>query len=164
MDNQCRECIVDTNIFIDLNNGDILENLFRIGYNITTTDFALHEFKSVDTDSLHCLGLNVRELSADELDKISELNSCFSKLSVVDVSLLYVSSCDSCILLTGDGPLRSCAMSKNIVVHGLLWILDSCVNAGVMDPPGAADALSKMRMCGSRLPEIECQKRFELWK
>lgn len=49
--------VTDTNIWIDLENGKILADVFRLPYQFFTTDFAVEEFIHPRWAHLHDLGL-----------------------------------------------------------------------------------------------------------
>jgi len=66
-------------------------------------------------------------------------------------------------LLSGDGNLRKAAGREGIRLHGTLYLLDKMVKHRVITPIEAAQALNRMQLCHSRLPEKECKKRFAAW-
>ncbi|NPV87878.1 MAG: hypothetical protein HPY45_17915 [Anaerolineae bacterium] len=66
-------------------------------------------------------------------------------------------------LVTGDRRLNELAKAQGVPVHGVLWILDEMVIHHVLTENQAAIALREMLDQGARLPDGECQKRFDRW-
>ncbi len=57
--------VTDTNIWIDLENGKILPDVFRLPYQFFTTDFAVEEFSYPRWVHLHDLGLQAYGLEPE---------------------------------------------------------------------------------------------------
>lgn len=57
--------VTDTNIWIDLENGKILAEVFRLPYQFLTTDFAVGEFVHPGWAHLHDLGLQTYGLEPE---------------------------------------------------------------------------------------------------
>jgi hypothetical protein len=66
-------------------------------------------------------------------------------------------------LVTGDRRLNELAKAQGLAVHGVLWILDEMVIHQVLTANQATIALREMLDQGARMPDIECQMRFESW-
>jgi len=62
------------------------------------------------------------------------------------------------------GMLRKKAEQDRIQVRGVLWVLDSLVEAGIITYKNAASKLKRILDAGSRLPPDECSKRLDAWK
>jgi predicted DNA-binding protein (UPF0278 family) len=82
---------------------------------------------------------------------------------VVDLVTLLLAKMLGAGLVTGDLRLNELARGQGLPVHGVLWILDELVNHQVLTATQAVAALLKMIDQGARLPNFECQKRFERW-
>jgi predicted nucleic acid-binding protein len=155
---------VDANILIDLLNGGLLETAFRLPLEFVTTDVVAAELKrGFDRDKLHDLGLQVYSLDEEMVQEIAALRSRYGGLSIGDLSVLVMAQHLLGVILTNEARLRHTASRYHIIVHGVLWLLDELVSAGLLRPLEAAEALDKILVHGARLPAKECQKRREVW-
>jgi hypothetical protein len=158
-------CVTDANIWIDLHNADLLDAAFELEHTWRTPDIIVaDEVLTVPRDILVELGLQVRTLSGEELNRIPPLNRRHSRPSPKDLAILVVADVDGGIVVTGDGPLRRAAEDEGLTVHGVLWVLDQLVERGVVTPTRAAAALTAMMNQGSRLPERPVQNRLRRWQ
>jgi hypothetical protein len=155
--------ITDTNIWIDLENGKILANVFRLPYQFFTTDFAVEEFVSPRWTTLQDLGLETHGLEPDYLLELVRLRQVHSQISVIDLAALLLARSMAACLVTGDRRLNELAKAQGVPVHGVLWIIDEMVFHQVISENTAALALRAMLDQGARLPDSECKKRFQLW-
>lgn len=67
-------------------------------------------------------------------------------------------------MLTGDRRLRRYAEQQSIEVHGILFLFDEMVAAGVLAPYDAAEKLSALVKLNARLPKTEISSRIEKWE
>jgi len=158
-------CVTDANIWIDLHNADLLDATFELDCTWRTPDVVVRdEVLTVDRDLLVDLGLDVRTLSGDELNRILTLNGRYPNPSPRDLSVLVVADVDNGIVVSGDGPLRTAAEEEDMTYHGDLWILDRLVDEEVISEPRAATALRAMVQQGARLPEDLVEERLQEWQ
>lgn len=155
--------VTDTNIWIDLENGKILAGVFRLPYQFFTTDFAVEEFICPGWNALQELGLQTHELGPESMLELSQLVQIHRQLSAVDLAALLLAKALGASLVTGDRRLHELAKAQGLPVHGVLWILDEMVIHYVLTATQAANALREMLDQGARLPDGECQKRFDRW-
>lgn len=155
--------VTDTNIWIDLENGKILGEIFRLPYQFVATDFAVEELLYPGWNTLHELGLITHNLEPESVLELAQLRQTYHQLSVVDLAALLLAKALGARLLTGDRRLNDLAREHGVSVHGMLWILDEMINHRILTANQAATALRKILDQGARLPNIECQKRFERW-
>jgi hypothetical protein len=158
-------CVTDANIWIDLHNADLLDAVFELEYTWRTPNIIVRdEVLTVDRDLLVDLGLDVRTLSGDELNRILTLNGHYPQPSPKDLSVLVVADEDDGIVVTGDGPLRDAAKNEDMTVHGVLWILDRLVEEELITENRAATALNAMLQQGARLPDEAVEERLDGWQ
>ena len=158
-------CVTDANIWIDLHNTDLLDAAFRLDCTWRTPNIVVRdEVLTVDCDLLMNLGLDVRTLSGDELNRISTLSGRYPNPSPRDLSVLVVADVDDGIVVSGDGPLRDAARNEGMTVHGVLWVLDRLVDEAIITKARAATALNAMLQQGARLPEDPVEGRLEDWQ
>ncbi len=155
--------VTDTNIWIDLDNGEILVEVFHLPYSFVVPDFATTELAKPPWDVLEAMGLTAKELDSERVLELSKLRSIHGSLSITDLSAFLLAKMLSATLVTGERRLSELARANGLPVHGILWLLDEMVHFQVIAPRQAADALRRMLDHGSRLPDHECQKRFSMW-
>lgn len=152
-----------TNIWIDLENGGILAEVFHLPYQFLTTDFAIPELIHPRWQTLQALGLEVRELDPDRILELIKLRQVFNNLSITDLAAFLIAKALEATLLTGDWRLIELAKANRLSVHGVLWLLDELVHYQAIAPAQAANALGRMLDQGARLPADECRKRLASW-
>lgn len=155
--------VTDTNIWIDLENGKILAEVFRLPYQFFTTDFAVEEFIHPGWAHLHDLGLQIHGLEPEYVLELVRLKQIHRQLSAIDLAALLLARALDASLVTGDRRLNELAKAQGVPVHGVLWILDEMVIHHALTENQAAIALREMLDQGARLPDGECQKRFDRW-
>jgi predicted nucleic acid-binding protein len=155
--------VTDTNIWIDLENGKILADVFRLPYQFFTTDFAVEEFIHPGWVTLQYLGLQTHGLEPEYVLELVQLRQIHRQLSAIDLAALLLARVLDASLVTGDRRLNELAKAQGVPVHGVLWILDEMVIHHVLTATKAANALWEMLDQGARLPDVECQKRFDRW-
>lgn len=157
-------CVTDTNVWIDLRVGNLLDNVFELDARWMIPDLVGRELGPERKELLIEWGLEERSLSGDEVETLARLNQNYSAPSRTDMATLVVARAEDGILVTGDGALRSAAEEEDIEVHGTLWVLDALVKTQTVAPPEAARALQLMMEAGRRLPKDEVNQRIAEWK
>lgn len=157
-------CVIDANIVIDLRNGGLLPELFRLPFQVVAPDVTIAELREPDGESLTEYGLKSRELSDDQVQEVVALAIRYRRVSASDLSALVLARALRATLLTGDKPLRQVAEQEGVAVHGTLWVLTELVRLEVITPSQAARALRRMLAQGSRLPWEECQRLLRQWE
>jgi hypothetical protein len=155
--------VTDTNIWIDLENGGILAEVFHLPYQFLTPDFAISELIHPRWQTLQALGLEVRELDPEGILELFRLRPDFNNLSTTDLAAFLLAKTLEATLLTGDWRLNELAKANRLSVHGVLWLLDEMVHYQAIGPGQAASALGRMLDQGARLPADECRKRLASW-
>lgn len=155
--------VSDTNIWIDLHWGGLLEAVFSLPYEFVTTDFVWQELRHPPGSDLSALGLTVLPLSGEDVASLYALMGQLNNPSLADISCYYLASERGWLLLTGDGALRKAGMAADMEVRGTLWLMDQLYEYDQMGGEVLADALKKILDSGGRLPEKECKARIETW-
>lgn len=155
--------VTDTNIWIDLENGCILAEVFHLPYQFLTPDFAISELIHPRWQTLQALGLEARELDPEGILELFKLRQDFNNLSTTDLAAFLLAKTLEATLLTGDWRLNELAKANRLSVHGVLWLLDEMVHYQAIAPGQAANALGRMLDQGARLPADECRKRLASW-
>jgi hypothetical protein len=155
--------ITDTNIWIDLENGGVLVEVFRLPYHFLIPDLAIPELIRPRWETLEVLGLRAHALPAEQLVEMVQLRHVHKNLSVIDLAAYLLAKKLEATLLTGDWRLSELAGASGLSVHGALWLLDEMVHFKALTPGQAAIALSRMLETGARLPAEECNNRITRW-
>ena len=155
--------VTDTNIWIDLENGGILVEVFRLPFRFLIPDFAIPELIRPRWETLEALGLEAHELVAEQLIELVQLRQTHRNLSIIDLAALLLARMLDATLLTGDWRLIELANANSLSVHGVLWLLDEMVHFQALTPGHAATALRRMLDQGARLPAEECRSRLSNW-
>jgi len=106
--------VTDTNIWIDLENGKILSNTFRLPYQFFITDFAVDEFVDPDWIMLQNLGLQKHGLEPEYITELFLLKQIHSQLSVTDLATLLLAKLLGAGLITGDRRLNELATVQGL--------------------------------------------------
>lgn len=157
-------CITDTNIWIDLRVGGLLDSVFELDARWLIPDLIQQEAGEDLTRLLMEWGLEQRTLTGDEVEEVIALNAQYAGPSRTDMATLVVARTEEGILVTGDRALRDAAKKEGIEVHGTLWIVDHLVDTGTVRPNEAARALQLMMEGGRRLPKNEVRRRINRWQ
>ena len=103
--------VTDTNIWIDLENGEILADVFGLPYQFFTTDFAVEEFIHPECAMLKGLGLQTHSLDSEYVLELVRLRQIYRKLSAIDLAALLLARVLDASLVTGDRRLNELAVN-----------------------------------------------------
>lgn len=164
--------VSDTNIFIDLISVDLLDEFFRLPFEIHTTDFIVHELKdnmqqSIIQTYIADNRLYVKKYSGKELEKLVKKKNETSKdcnATIQDCSVWLYAEENGYALLTSDAKLRRVAEKSGVNVYGILYIFDKLVEHGVIDYVIAKGKIVMLSQVNNRLPMKEIQKRISAWE
>jgi len=164
--------IADTNILIDLWEGELLPAFFRLPYTIASPDVVIAELQRPEGSMLIELGLQSLTLEADLVLEVialrqaqdTALRSHYKALSTPDLFAFVAARNLGAILLTGDAGLRQLAETHRVPLHGILWVMDEMVRTEIISSFNAAGSLKRILEAGARLPESSCEERFRRWR
>ena len=109
--------VTDTNIWIDLENGKILADVFRLPYQFFTTDFAVEEFIHPGWAHLHDLGLQTHGLEPEYVLELVRLRQIHRQLSAIDLAALLLARALDASLVTGDRRLNELAKAQGVPIQ-----------------------------------------------
>ncbi|MEA4910078.1 MAG: hypothetical protein VB089_20825 [Anaerolineaceae bacterium] len=155
--------ITDTNIWIDLDYGGLLEFVFQLPYQICAADFAKVEMRDINTALLERRGLHFQGLDGKLVNELYRLRQQKNTIAVADMAAFLLAREQRAILVTGDRTLTKFASLEGIRVHGVLWLMDEMVRCEILPQLQAAVSLDLMIRHGARLPEEECTRRRRHW-
>jgi len=101
-----RVYISDTNMWIDFENGGLLDELFRLPFKFCCTEFVVEELSPGTNQTLLDLGLIVEAIDADNIMHLFSLMDRHNNSSLADVSCFFLAKLTGLPLLTGDRKLR----------------------------------------------------------
>ncbi|HEV7508205.1 MAG TPA: DUF3368 domain-containing protein [Thermoanaerobaculia bacterium] len=156
-------CVTDTNVWIDLDIAGLTDLVFRLPLNLQVPDVIVAELERPDGAMLAERGLQVRELTGDQVLEVARLARRYLRPSRGDLFALVLARSQGATLLTGDRHLRSAAESEGVKVHGTLWLIDELVGAGLLEQREALARLLRMVQAGRRLPAEEIERRVGIW-
>jgi len=156
----------DANIIIDLLSIDLLDILFKLPYQICTTDFVMREvYKGNEKKHLAAYGkaLNILTSTPLQVQNISILQNNHLSLSFADCSVLYHAQQKKATIVSGDKALRKTAEQYKVPVRGILWILDELLKQKLINRETAITKLRLLCKINSRLPRSEIETLIKKW-
>ena len=101
--------ISDANILIDLEDGELITQLFSLPYQFSVPDMLFYDELEQQHSYLLDIGLQVGELSPPSMQKAEMLCQQYTQPSRYDCFALVLAKQEQCPLLTGDKNLRKAA-------------------------------------------------------
>lgn len=157
-------CVIDASVIIDLHSGGILNELTNLPFDFVTPDIVLAEHRNPAPNEVLRAGIRARELPGDLVQQAADLAPRNRKLSMQDLFAFVLARHYGCLLITGDGRLRTLAEQRAIECHGTLWVMDKMIEHGILSPASADTALETMLVKNARLPAAECEERQKAWR
>ena len=155
--------VTDTNIWMDLQVGEVLTRAFALDARWLVTDLLFAELKSPSGSTLREWGLEVHSLDGEQLEDVVRLAGSYPRPSRPDLSALVLARAIRGVVLTGDGALRDAAEQEKIEVHGTLWLMRRFVQGDIVAPQEAARALDLMLQHDRRLPLRQTKVLIRKW-
>jgi predicted nucleic acid-binding protein len=147
-----RLLISDANILIDLKDGQLLAELFKLPFQFKVPDMLFVNELEADHSYLLDYGLQLGELSPESMAEAEVLVKRYGQPSRYDCFALALAKQENCPLLTGDKNLRWAAEQENIEVKGTLWIVEAMITQQIINVQTARKAYDSMKLKGRRLP------------
>lgn len=145
--------ISDTNILIDMEEGQLIDLMFQLPYQFSTPDILYYEELEEEHDHLLDLGLTISELESETMMHANaNLMPRYKGASRNDCLALALAAQEECPLLTGDKALRQAASDEAVIVMGTLWIVEQLIRQGLLPFDDARAAYARMEASGRRLP------------
>lgn len=153
--------ISDAHILIDLEEGELLAQLFALPYRFTVPDILYFEELEAQHAHLCGMGLELAELSPATLLYAMALIGRVRGPSRNDCFALALARQEGCPLLSGDQALREVAVLEAVEVRGTLWVVEELVRAGVITVDTAHAAYDRMQANARRLPWLVAHQRLD---
>lgn len=155
--------ISDANILIDLEEGELLELLFRLPYQFSVPDILFAEELEDQHSHLPGMGLLLGELEPQSMVYAFELIQRVKGPSRNDCFALALAKQKNCPLLSGDRALRQVAEAEAVVVMGTIWLVEEMILRDIISIEQARSAYQRMRANARRLPWDKALQRLDEW-
>ncbi len=155
--------ISDANVIIDMEVGDLIEQMFRLPYQFVVPDVLYEEELKESHPNLPKLGLKRRELEAAAVEYTVVLGTKYVKPGRIDLMALALARQEQCPLLTGDQALRDAGAAEGIEVVGTIWLVGEMLNAKIITKKDARAAYDKMKESRRRLPWAEVETQLKAY-
>jgi predicted nucleic acid-binding protein len=141
-----RIVVSDSSCLIDLRKASLLAAFLKLPYEVlipnTLFDDELLKFTAGEKRTLLRGGLKVVDVPGTGVLRAREVIQKTPRLSINDgFAFAVAESHEGCILVTGDGLLRTVATEHGIEVHGVLWIISELHRHAIEAPATLAKAL-----------------------
>ena len=153
--------ISDTNIIIDLDVCELLEQMFQLPFSFAVPDVLYLEELEEQHGNLPGFGLQVMPLSSESIDKAITLQIKYMDTSSNDLFALTLAQQEECPLLTGDQALREAAQEENVEIKGTIWIITQLIISDILNCDDATEAFAIMKSKGRRLPWSKAEQMIE---
>lgn len=145
--------ISDANIFIDMEEGGLIEHMFRLPEEIGVPDILYLEELEERHSHLPGLGLRVMEIEAEYMAEAHRLKAeTVRPPGMNDLFALALAKQEKCRLLTGDSRLREIADIEAVEVSGTLWLVERLFEEGLCTVEQIEIAYQQMKENARRLP------------
>lgn len=143
----------DANIFIDLEEGEVLDFLFQLPHRFLVPDILYVEELQEQHSYFLDLGLVLGELSPQSMADAGELMQRYGgSCSRNDCFVLALARQEQCVLLTGDHGLRNAAEMESTPVRGTIWVIEHLIKHRMITKQRALSVYQAMQGRGRRLP------------
>jgi len=151
--------ISDANILIDMEEGRVLQLMFRLPERFAVPNTLYEEELKANHSSLPTLGLQVMDIREEFVLEAHRLRTIYKRPSMNDLLALALAKQETCPLLTGDSHLREAARQEQVQANGTLWLMERLWGEGLIELASLRRSYDLMLQCGRRLPvaEIEAQ-------
>lgn len=153
--------ISDANILMDVEAGDLVTPMFSLNYKFAVPDILYYEELEEQHSHLLDLGLEVRTLPSESVERVQFLSQIYKKPSRNDLFALALAEKEMCPLLTGDSALRSAAETEKVEIKGTIWLLEEMVREQRITRSVGKASIERMRNNGRRLPWEIAKRMFD---
>lgn len=156
-----RLLVSDANIFIDMEEGGLLELMFKLPYEFCVPDVLFaEELAQQHGHQLEAKGLTKRTLNSEAMAYAFSLTQVFKGPSINDCLALALAKFEVCSLLTGDKALRQAAKHEAVEVKGTVWLVEELLTHHLITVDEALNAYALMRTNARRLPWKQAAERL----
>lgn len=157
--------VLDSCIWIDLANGNVLDVIIQLPYRIIVPDLLTQEeIRPTNWEDVSRLGIDFIPALPEDLEEISRIyNQSNRSISFPDASALELAKRVSGLLITDDRRLTNTARNYSVQVEGVIWLLNEMVIKKHITGIEAASALDHINQRGHTIQEAELLRWKEVW-
>lgn len=144
--------ISDANILIDMEEGQLLQAMFRLPFQFQTPDLLFEDELAEQHADLPRYGLQLGTLNDVSMNRVSQLALKYKNTGRYDCMALALAQQEQCTLLTGDQNLTKAAKAEKVTTRGSLWLVEQLVIHRIISVESARHSYQRMEANGRRLP------------
>jgi predicted nucleic acid-binding protein len=150
--------ISDSNIFIDLISGDLMDFMFKLPEEFAVPNILYKEELADQHSDLPGYGLRVFEIKSEFMMEAFRLRNMYKGPGQNDLFALALAKQENCPLITGDKQLRLAAKTEKVEIKGTLWLVERMINEKIITVERAKSAFDAMQQDQRRLPWGQVKK------
>ncbi len=147
--------IKDACILFDLVDLNLLEDFFQLDVSAFTTPQVIGEITNETQWEEVSKFINNGKLQIDadgEFEVIAGIFDEYAGLSIPDSSVLELAIRKDAIIFSSDGSLRKISVKKNLIVRGILWIVEELHKKEIISQDMALYKLNRYLEINQRAP------------
>jgi len=147
--------IKDACILFDLVDLNLLEDFFQLDVSAFTTPQVIGEITNETQWEEVSKFINNGKLQIDadgEFEVIAGIFDEYAGLSIPDSSVLELALRKDAIIFSSDGSLRKISVKKNLIVRGILWIVEELHKKEIISQDMALHKLNRYLEINQRAP------------
>jgi hypothetical protein len=162
-----KSAIIDVNVFLDLIKLQMLASLFKIGFQMYTTQEIIDQLNENQSGLLReFIGsdqLTVYRFSENELEEVTGLTA-IRALEFADKSVAWLSIQLNGTLISGNRLLRKFCESRQLEAGSMIWFFDLLIEKQLIIQALAAQKMEQLLKTNRIIPHEECEKKIKEWK
>jgi hypothetical protein len=162
-----KSAVIDVNVFIDLIKLQMLVWLFKIGFQVYTTQEIIDQLNENQSECLKEFiesgQLTVYRLSEKELEEAINLTAVRA-LELADKSVAWLSVHLKGIVISANPLLGRFCQSSQLEVEGMVWFFDLLIEKQFIIHAFAVQKMEQLLKINRRIPREECEKRIKEWE
>ena len=147
--------IKDACILFDLVDLNLLEDFFQLNVSAFTTPQVIGEITNETQWEEVSKFINNGKLQIDadgEFEVIAGIFDEYAGLSIPDSSVLELAIRKDAIIFSSDGSLRKISVKKNLIVRGIVWIVEELHKKEIISQDMALHKLNRYLEINQRAP------------
>ena len=152
--------ISDANILIDMEEGQLLQAMFRLPFQFQTPNLLFADELAEQHPYLPTYGLQLGILNGESMNRVSQLTLKYKNTGRYDCMALALAQQEQCTLLTGDQNLTKAAKAEKVETRGSIWLVEQLVSHRMISIASARHSYAQMEANGRRLPWKQARQRL----
>lgn len=147
--------IKDACILFDLVDLILLEDFFQLEVDAFTTPQVIGEITNEEQWKVISKFVTESKIQIDNdgtFEIIASINDEYPGLSFADSSVLELAIRKNAVIYSSDGGLRKVSNKKNLIVRGIIWIIEELHNREILNKQVAIEKLNLYETINQRAP------------